>query len=129
MNILKLPLDEPLAAPGHNEDGWLDELRIRGPSDRRICKLVLAGESLAEIAKDMNVGYQTVRNHLTKIYWRFGIEDGVRIVKLAVLLHRTKRRREQREKLVATCNDSDAGRVHGVQPSPRNARPPIHPAL
>lgn len=77
---------------------WLDVLGIMGPRERRICELVVLGARPVDIAKDLRMAPRTVKAHLNRLYLRFGIVDGVKGVKLAVLLFRSKRRTEAKRK-------------------------------
>ena len=59
-----------------------------GPRERQIVDLLLQGCDNNEIAKELNMARRTVKAHFNRLFLRFGIADGIKRVKLAILLHR-----------------------------------------
>lgn len=58
------------------------------PRERQIVNLLLQGCDNNEIAKELNMARRTVKAHFNRLFLRFGITDGIKRVKLAILLHR-----------------------------------------
>ena len=58
------------------------------PRERQIVDLLLQGCENNEIAKELNIARRTVKAHFNRLFLRFGIADGIKRVKLAILLHR-----------------------------------------
>jgi DNA-binding NarL/FixJ family response regulator len=54
------------------------------PRERQICELICKGAETKEIALELHMAVRTVKAHIGRIYWRNGIRDGIRRVKLAV---------------------------------------------
>jgi pimeloyl-ACP methyl ester carboxylesterase/DNA-binding CsgD family transcriptional regulator len=77
-------LDDFLGAPetriGPAEHGALPELTSR---ENAILKLVAQGEGNSEIAKRLFISDKTVRNHLTNIFEKLGVESRARAIVLA----------------------------------------------
>jgi hypothetical protein len=59
-----------------------------GPIEQRITELLLQGCDNAEIAKQLNMARRTVKAHFNRLFSRFGIDSGIKRVKLATLLYR-----------------------------------------
>jgi DNA-binding NarL/FixJ family response regulator len=58
------------------------------PREQKILDLLLLGYENVDIGKELGMKIRTVKAHLSRLYARFGIVDGVKRVKLAVLIHR-----------------------------------------
>jgi DNA-binding NarL/FixJ family response regulator len=58
------------------------------PRERQIVGLLLQGCDNNEIAKELNMAKRTVKAHFNRLFLRFGITDGIKRVKLAILLYR-----------------------------------------
>jgi DNA-binding NarL/FixJ family response regulator len=72
--------------------GAMTEPRLRlGPREQQIVELLLQGCDNAEIARQLNMARRTVKVHFNRLYLRFGISDGIKRVKLAMLLYRQQR--------------------------------------
>ena len=71
---------------------WLDAIGIVGPREREICQLLLDFYRPIDIATKCEISLRTVKAHFNRLFLRFGIVDGIKIVKLAVLLYRARRR-------------------------------------
>ena len=56
--------------------------------EKQIAALLLQGYSNAEIAKELKMPERTVKNHFNRMFLKYGINDGYKRVKLAVLLFR-----------------------------------------
>jgi DNA-binding NarL/FixJ family response regulator len=70
----------------------MTEPRLRlGPREQQIVELLLQGCDNAEIARQLNMARRTVKVHFNRLYLRFGISDGIKRVKLAMLLYRQQR--------------------------------------
>jgi len=59
-----------------------------GPREQQIVELLLQGCDNAEIAKQLNMARRTVKAHFNRLFLRFGINGGIKRVKLATLLYR-----------------------------------------
>ena len=60
------------------------------PQERRIADLLLQGCTNVEIAQALGMNPRTVKSHFNRLFFRFGIEGGVKRVKLATLLYRSQ---------------------------------------
>src|SRR5580658_2069092 len=73
--------------PGGGE--VMNEQSVRlGPREKQIVDLLLQGCDNAEIAKQLKMARRTVKAHFNRLFLRFGINDGIKRVKLATLLYR-----------------------------------------
>jgi DNA-binding NarL/FixJ family response regulator len=59
-----------------------------GPREQQIVELLLQGCDNAEIASQLKMARRTVKAHFNRLFLRFGINDGIKRVKLATLLYR-----------------------------------------
>src|ERR1700730_5665498 len=59
-----------------------------GPRERQITELLLQGCDNTEIAKQLKMARRTVKAHFNRLFLRFGINNGIKRVKLATLLYR-----------------------------------------
>jgi DNA-binding NarL/FixJ family response regulator len=59
-----------------------------GPREQQIVELLLQGCDNAEIATELNMARRTVKAHFNRLFLRFGINGGIKRVKLATLLYR-----------------------------------------
>src|SRR5271156_2699966 len=59
-----------------------------GPRERQIVELLLQGCDNAEIASQLNMARRTVKAHFNRLFLRFGIDGGIKRVKLATMLYR-----------------------------------------
>src|SRR5438874_1496748 len=67
----------------------MKERSIRlGPREQQITELLLQGCDNSEIAGQLNMARRTVKAHFNRLFMRFGINGGVKRVKLATLLYR-----------------------------------------
>jgi DNA-binding NarL/FixJ family response regulator len=60
------------------------------PRDRQIANLLLQGCDNQEIADQLHMRRRTVKAHFNRMFLRFGIRDGIKRVKLAVMLYRER---------------------------------------
>jgi FixJ family two-component response regulator len=58
------------------------------PRDQQVAELLLRGCDNAEIAKELRVARRTVKAHFSRLFLQFGINGGIKRVKLAVLFDR-----------------------------------------
>jgi DNA-binding NarL/FixJ family response regulator len=56
--------------------------------ENEVARLLLEGCDNAEIAQRLGMARRTVKSHFNRMFRKFRIEDGVKRVKLAVLLYR-----------------------------------------
>ena len=56
----------------------------------QIVELLFAGCENGEIAMELGISPTTVKAHFNRLYLRFGIVDGIKRVKLAVMLYRKR---------------------------------------
>ena len=61
------------------------------PLDKQIANLLLKGYENKEIGTFLHMKKRAVKAHFTRMFARFGITDGIKRVKLAVLLYRETR--------------------------------------
>jgi DNA-binding NarL/FixJ family response regulator len=59
-----------------------------GPREQQIVELLLQGCDNAEIASQLKMARRTVKAHFNRLFLRFGIDGGIKRVKLATLLYR-----------------------------------------
>src|ERR1700742_2098023 len=59
-----------------------------GPREKQITELLLQGCDNTEIAKQLKMARRTVKAHFNRLFLRFGINGGIKRVKLATLLYR-----------------------------------------
>src|SRR5215469_7377197 len=64
-----------------------DTFRL-GKRDQQITELLLQGCDNAEIADQLKMARRTVKARFNRLFLRFGITEGIKRVKLAVLLYR-----------------------------------------
>src|SRR5882757_3276395 len=71
------------------ESNLIREQKVRlGPREEQIVELLLQGCDNAEIASQLKMARRTVKAHFNRLFLRFGINDGIKRVKLATLLYR-----------------------------------------
>ena len=58
------------------------------PRERQIVDLLLQGCDNEDIAKQLKMARRTVKAHFNRLFLRFGIQGGIKRVKLATLLYR-----------------------------------------
>jgi hypothetical protein len=69
--------------------GLMKEQTVRlGPREQQIVELLLQGCDNAEIATQLKMARRTVKAHFNRLFLRFGINGGIKRVKLATLLYR-----------------------------------------
>jgi DNA-binding NarL/FixJ family response regulator len=73
-----------------NQEGdRMNEQTVRlGPREQQIVELLLQGCDNAEIANQLKMARRTVKAHFNRLFLRFGINGGIKRVKLATLLYR-----------------------------------------
>ena len=59
-----------------------------GPREQQIAELLLQGCDNDEIAQQLKMARRTVKAHFNRLFLRFGIDSGIKRVKLATLLYR-----------------------------------------
>jgi hypothetical protein len=59
-----------------------------GPREQQIAELLLQGCDNDEIARQLKMARRTVKAHFNRLFLRFGIDSGIKRVKLATLLYR-----------------------------------------
>jgi DNA-binding NarL/FixJ family response regulator len=72
----------------HSQTGQLSEDREKAPREQQLCTLLLECRSNREIAAELGITPRTVKARLNRMFAKYGITDGVKRVKLAVLLYR-----------------------------------------
>jgi DNA-binding NarL/FixJ family response regulator len=74
----------------------MSEQSVRlGPREQQIVELLLQGCDNAEIARQLKMARRTVKAHFNRLFLRFGIDGGIKRVKLATLLYRRQQCSEQ----------------------------------
>jgi hypothetical protein len=67
----------------------MEEKPVRlGPRERQIAELLLQGCDNTEIAAQLKMARRTVKAHFNRLFLRFGIDSGIKRVKLATTLYR-----------------------------------------
>jgi DNA-binding NarL/FixJ family response regulator len=82
-----VPVVATLFDPGVGKVMSEQSVRL-GPREKQIVELLLQGCDNAEIAKQLKMARRTVKAHFNRLFLRFGINDGIKRVKLATLLYR-----------------------------------------
>ena len=94
----------------------MEEQVIRlGPRERQIVELLLQGCDNAEIAKQLKMARRTVKAHFNRLFLRFGINGGIKRVKLATLLYRRQACR-QMDATGVVCQMSANRESSGLSP-------------
>jgi DNA-binding NarL/FixJ family response regulator len=70
------------------EDRMTEQAVRLGPREQQIVELLLQGCDNAEIASQLKMARRTVKAHFNRLFLRFGINGGIKRVKLATLLYR-----------------------------------------
>jgi len=67
----------------------MEEKPVRlGPREQQIAELLLQGCDNTEIAAQLKMARRTVKAHFNRLFLRFGIDSGIKRVKLATTLYR-----------------------------------------
>lgn len=66
-------------ASGENEDIKF-RLQTLSPREREVLKLMVDAKRILAIARELDIAEQTVRNHVSNIYFKLGIHDRLEIV-------------------------------------------------
>jgi DNA-binding NarL/FixJ family response regulator len=61
-----------------------------GPRSKQVAELLLLGCTNADIAKSAGMRRRTVKAHMARLFRHYGIEGGIKRVKLAVALYRER---------------------------------------
>lgn len=59
-----------------------------GPREQQVIELLLQGCDNGEIARELKMARRTVKAHFNRLFLRFGINSGIKRVKLATLIYR-----------------------------------------
>lgn len=59
-------------------------------TDWKILNLLVSGAENSEIARELKMNPRTVKAHFQKLFSIFGIADGIKRVKLAVIVYRSQ---------------------------------------
>jgi hypothetical protein len=71
------------------EEEDMEEKSVRlGPREQQIAELLLQGCDNTEIAAQLKMARRTVKAHFNRLFLRFGIDSGIKRVKLATTLYR-----------------------------------------
>lgn len=62
-----------------------DQFGGLGPRTQQVIELLLKGCDNAEIARELKMSRRTVKAHFNRLFLRFGINGGIKRVKLATL--------------------------------------------
>jgi hypothetical protein len=65
-----------------------EQISRLGRREQQIIDLLLQGCDNSEIAHDLNIAERTVKAHFNRLFLRFGIQSGIKRVKLATMLYR-----------------------------------------
>src|SRR5450432_1288581 len=100
------------------------------PREQQVVELLLQGCDNDEISKQLNMARRTVKAHFNRLFVRFGIDSGVKRVKLATLLYRRQLCSEEKTAvtLVPTSANSESSnsspRDSRIKKSPTKSGPP-----
>jgi DNA-binding NarL/FixJ family response regulator len=75
-----------------SQSGQQSEDGEMGAREQQLCALLLECRSNREIATELGIAPRTVKAHLNRMFAKYGITDGVKRVKLAVMLYRKQNR-------------------------------------
>jgi DNA-binding CsgD family transcriptional regulator len=96
-----------------------EDLVRLAPREEQIAELLLQGCDNEEIGKQLNIARRTVKAHFNRLFLRFGIQNGVKRVKLATLLYR----RQLCSEANATENEAPASEnSKSLNSSPRDSK-------
>jgi hypothetical protein len=70
------------------------EIKLR-PREQQVANLLLRGYQNKDIAQELNMGYRTAKHYCERLFTKFGIEGGLKRVKLAVVLYGRYRCQEE----------------------------------
>jgi hypothetical protein len=71
------------------EELTMEDKPVRlGPREQQIADLLLQGCDNTEIAAQLKMARRTVKAHFNRLFLRFGIDSGIKRVKLATTLYR-----------------------------------------
>jgi DNA-binding NarL/FixJ family response regulator len=59
--------------------------------EQQVCNLLLRGCDNAEIAKELHIAPRAVKAHFSRLFRRFGICNGLRRIKLAIILYQRRK--------------------------------------
>ena len=65
------------------------------PIERKVINLLLEGMSNKDIAMRLRISTRTVKAHFNRLFLRYGVEGGIKRVKLATMLYRDQNLREK----------------------------------
>jgi DNA-binding NarL/FixJ family response regulator len=74
-----------------SESSISDPVSMLSPRERQVADLLLEGCDNAEIAKKLKMARRKVKAHFNRMFIRFGIRDGIKRVKLLVMIYRARR--------------------------------------
>jgi DNA-binding NarL/FixJ family response regulator len=60
------------------------------PRERQVIELLLLGCDNAEIARELKIARRTVKAHFNRLFLRFGLNHGIKRVKLATMMYRSR---------------------------------------
>ena len=63
-----------------NKPAWFDELSKR---EKQVLKLISSGLNNHEIAEELFIAEQTVKNHVSLIYNKLGSHDRLKVIRMA----------------------------------------------
>jgi DNA-binding CsgD family transcriptional regulator len=96
------------------EEADMEEKPVRlGPREQQIAELLLQGCDNTEIAAQLKMARRTVKAHFNRLFLRFGIDSGIKRVKLATTLYRRQLCLEES----ATENESQTNESSGLSSS------------
>jgi DNA-binding NarL/FixJ family response regulator len=75
-----------------------------GPREKQIVALLLQGCDNDDIARTLNIARRTVKAHFNRMFARFGIRDGIKRVKLAILMYRREAWLQQQKSLQTSAS-------------------------
>jgi DNA-binding NarL/FixJ family response regulator len=72
---------------------WTGEVNplTLGPRERDVLRVLLTGADNLEISRELGMAPRTVKAHFNRLFMKFGISDGVKRVKLVVIVHRQRK--------------------------------------
>lgn len=67
-----------------------DQSAQLSPREQQVIELLLLGCDNAEIARELKITRRTVKAHFNRLFLRFGLNHGIKRVKLATMMYRSQ---------------------------------------
>ena len=94
-----------------------------GLREQQVIQQLLQGRSNAEIGKELKMAKNTVKSHMNRLFLRYGINDGHKRVRLAMLLDPQWARKVARISPTSRTCGSTSSQCASVMPHRPSTRP------